>query len=161
MRVLSADTSTFNVQTYNPPNTARVYEDASASSVTCFNSPSATNVGAPGYSTIAVDIKCNNLWYDCPLRYNVGFLCISTDPCAGVSCGAYGYCSNGGCVCSNGYSGPSCSVPPNPCANVNCGSHGSCVSGTCSCTGGYSGGGVRHRTAGCTSVTRTHRHLQQ
>ncbi len=111
----------------------------------------------PGYSTIAVDFKCNNAWYNCPLKYNVDFVCIatSTGPCAGVSCGAYGYCSNGWCVCSNGYSGPSCSVPPNPCANVNCGSHGSCVSGTCSCTGGYSGGGVQHRTAGRTSVTHT------
>ena len=63
-----------------------------------------------------------------------------SDPCAGVSCGSYGSCSNGQCQCTNGYSGSSCqTAPANPCANVNCGSYGTCSNGACDCSSGYSG----------------------
>ncbi len=40
----------------------------------------------------------------------------STDPCALLSCGSYGTCFAGVCVCSlsDGYSGTLCDVPPTP-----------------------------------------------
>lgn len=38
--------------------------------------------------------------------------CPSVDPCADVDCGPHGACVDGACVCTEGYSGGLCDVPP-------------------------------------------------
>jgi hypothetical protein len=115
----STDGSGFNIRLYNPTGAAgSQYTAGSASSVTCFRSPFATNIGGPGYSKISVDIKCNNVFQACPIKYNIDFTCIggTVDKCAGVACGAYGSCSSstGTCICTDGYSGSSCQIAPTP-----------------------------------------------
>ncbi len=38
--------------------------------------------------------------------------CPVPNPCAGVNCGTNGYCVNGVCQCTSGYSGSNCQTPP-------------------------------------------------
>ena len=66
---------------------------------------------------------------------------VTEDPCDDVDCGDYGACVDGACVCTDGYSGDACDVPPvvDPCEGVDCGDYGACVDGACVCTDGYSG----------------------
>ena len=51
------------------------------------------------------------------------------DPCFDVNCGEHGTCSDGVCVCTNGYSGDRCETLP-CCATVGCGNLGGV---TCGC----------------------------
>ena len=47
------------------------------------------------------------------------------------------------CICTEGYTGSTCNIPPttNACTNTSCGEHGVCniKTGACECKGGYSG----------------------
>merc|ERR1712050_343136 len=40
------------------------------------------------------------------------------DPCASVDCGSYKTCNRGACMCTNGYTGPTCNWPPKLCENI-------------------------------------------
>ena len=89
-------------------------------------------------------------------------------PCASVNCGAHGACSvvTGQCVCTDGYSGANCQVPPNgpppngACGSVTCGAHGTCSSATgdCVCVDGYAGANcqVPPQTNPCAGVDCGH-----
>ena len=62
-----------------------------------------------------------------------------------AQCGRHGAYSSlaGKCICTEGYTGATCNIPPetNLCDNVNCGDHGVCYipTGKCVCKDGYSG----------------------
>lgn len=105
----------FSVRGFNPANSGTSYVDITdTASVTCFNSPVGVSVGGPGYSTIAVEITCNNV-LGCSLQYNIKFGCAGvTDLCSGVSCGSYGSCAaaTGLCTCTDGYTGTNCETAP-------------------------------------------------
>lgn len=67
---------------------------------------------------------------------------------ADADCSGHGTCDTSGatdvCVCSDGYSGNTCSTAPDLCEypdTLNCGTHGDCnpADRTCVCTGGFSG----------------------
>lgn len=60
-------------------------------------------------------------------------------PCSNINCMNGGYCENGSCVCTNGYTGKNCEISPNNCININCGKYGVCSNGLCICTNGYTG----------------------
>ncbi|XP_018411332.1 PREDICTED: tenascin-X [Nanorana parkeri] len=51
-------------------------------------------------------------------------------------CNDQGKCTNGRCICFEGYSGVTCSIKA--CLN-NCHNHGKCEDGVCNCDSGYSG----------------------
>ena len=81
------------------------------------------------------------------------------DPCAYISCGAYGTCSNGHCQCAPGYTGDLCTV--GPCERATCAPSTSSCNNTdviasgayaksdsvCTCQAGYSG--PQCRTPSC------------
>jgi len=69
--------------------------------------------------------------------------CEEIDPCNPNPCQNGGTCTDTGsiaeCVCIDGYTGPTCEVPPDPCIGVDCGEQGTCVDGICECYAGYEG----------------------
>ena len=85
-------------------------------------------------------VTCSTRASACECPVSGSSTCQTFDPCFGMDCG-HGTCTNGRCVCSDGYSGSTCQH--DACYGVTCSGHGSCeVSGsihTCLCHGGYSG----------------------
>jgi len=55
-----------------------------------------------------------------------------------ADCNNHGSCTDGACVCKDGWSGTHCEIDP-ACAGIDCGAHGSCSAGACVCTDGWSG----------------------
>lgn len=66
-----------------------------------------------------------------------------TYPCMNINCGLNGQCSNGICICKNGYTGTNCQNPPSIQCNINCNSlnRNQCISyNTCgNCKSGFTG----------------------
>jgi len=62
------------------------------------------------------------------------------DLCENVDCGDHGSCQAGICVCTDGFTGPSCETAP-PCYGVDCNNHGSCnpSNNQCVCEGNWDG----------------------
>lgn len=70
------------------------------------------------------------------------FLSISSckkDLCEGKVCFNGGTCSNGTCICPNGFTGEKCENSPDICQNISCFNGGYCSNGLCVCPQGYSG----------------------
>ena len=82
---------------------------------------------------VYIVFNCKNIWETCLLQYKVDITCQSA--CAGIDCNGNGYCSDGKCICNNGYTGTHCDR--NDCLS-NC-NHGYCSGSTCNCDEGYSG----------------------
>lgn len=72
---------------------------------------------------------------------SAGSVNLSNDPKCGRH-GAYSQLTKT-CICTEGYTGSTCNIPPttNACTNTSCGEHGVCniKTGACECKGGYSG----------------------
>ncbi len=102
------------------------------------------------------------------------------DPCAGINCGEHGHCSNGSCICNDGWSGNGCNIPTicecsiygtcinnvcicqdgwegercdidEQCAGIDCGEHGKCIEGTCVCSDDYFGEHCENAPLQCTN----------
>ncbi len=72
----------------------------------------------------------------------------SSNSCESVQCGENARCSEGACVCNDGYQGNAetgCTII-DPCGNVLCGPHAHCNQGLCMCDYGFEGDPV----TGCT-----------
>ncbi len=162
--VMSTDGSSFTVYTKDTVSSSTYYNlGSSASAVTCFDSPFGQNVGGLA-NTISITFICQNIIESCPLNYGATFSCITTgggggtvasstggssNPCAGVYCGAYGLCSNsnGFCTCTSGYTGANCQIPP----NTNSGCQCTCCIGS-GCTPTYTGNaGACYEAGSCSS----------
>ena len=70
------------------------------------------------------------------------------NPCDTTSCGAHGICNDGVCVCTAGWSGPSCGAPIQSAADIRnltlttvleCNNHGTPAGDICTCPAGYFG----------------------
>jgi hypothetical protein len=120
----STDGSSFDVRTYNPTDGGQLYPAASFNSVTCLDSPLATNVGASGFSTISVDVTCNNQAGSCPMLQNVQFVCVNGSSVDG-GWTAFGTCN------SNCQQTRTCTNPAAVGSGANC-----TGSATQSCSGG-------------------------
>lgn len=68
----------------------------------------------------------------------VTFAACKQDKCKDISCQNGGSCSNGRCICPDGYSGTRCEVV-DPCKDVVCLNQGICESGKCNCPFEYEG----------------------
>ena len=60
------------------------------------------------------------------------------DKCKDIICTNGGSCSDGTCICPDGYSGPRCEIV-DPCKDVICLNNGQCDNGDCDCTYEYEG----------------------
>lgn len=68
-------------------------------------------------------------------------------PCSNINCGQFGNCVNNICVCTNGYTGNTCGIPPTILCNTNCKilNRHSCLTTTnvCgACLDGFSGDNI-------------------
>lgn len=97
------------------------------------------------------------VWYSTNLYADSAEFTIS-DPCAYKNCGLHGVCTDGSCVCQEGFSGTTCEQ--GPCERANCRSESSTCDNSvvitdasidltatypnvCNCTGGWSGSQCR------------------
>ncbi len=74
------------------------------------------------------------------------------NPCRDVVCLNGGACSDGTCICPQGYTGTNCEQLEDPCLNINCQNGGNCVDGICQCPPGYSGTNCELQVDPCAGV---------
>jgi len=97
--VSSDDDSVLTVYTQESRHSTQYYAAASAINTVCFATGSSKTVRS-GPGPLYVIIECENLWYDCPIHYDIDFSCA--------------YCSS--------YSPPTTTTTPRPSALSSCSS---------------------------------------
>ncbi|XP_070199321.1 sushi, von Willebrand factor type A, EGF and pentraxin domain-containing protein 1-like [Littorina saxatilis] len=86
-------------------------------------------------------------WTPKPSVMSVPSVCDAVNECLSDPCGQHGACEDRledfQCFCQDGWTGPTCDVPPDPCYQHQCQSGATCVAGnatyTCDCPPGMTG----------------------
>lgn len=75
----------------------------------------------------------------------VTYTACKQDKCKDITCSNGGSCSDGTCICPDGYSGTLCEIV-DPCKDVVCLNNGTCENGDCECTFEYQGDSCQNET---------------
>jgi hypothetical protein len=95
----------------------------------CDACASLDSTGACTVNTCQSNSQCSSSVYNPNAQCNCN-TCYTMNLGSCTLCSGQGTCQAGSCVCSNGYSGPNCSVAPDPCYQKTC-SYGTCSNGIC------------------------------